>query len=52
MTESQKARLTQVFWEGYKAYEDDMSLRDNPYRLNTLEASSWDEGWQAANEDS
>ena len=37
-----------AFQEGYDAYWDGVDPDDNPYRSETAEHFSWDEGWSQA----
>lgn len=44
--------MSDEFWQGYSAYQNNMSRLDNAYDRDSQEHIDWDEGWwQAAQDD-
>lgn len=46
-----KQEASEFYKLGYDAYEANVKLTENPYRIGTPEYSEWQAGWFAAEED-
>lgn len=38
--------ISKEYKEGYEAYDDDVSIWNNPYALGSIKAIEWAKGWR------